>query len=64
MDARDALPALLVLVREQLGAWRISAAGPCVVHVGLRHAGPARARIVETLGWLGLVLDGEANARH
>lgn len=28
------------------------------------HAAPVRARIVETLGWLGLVMDEEANARH
>lgn len=28
------------------------------------HAAPVRARIVETLGWLGLMLDQEVNARH
>ncbi len=54
-------------VAQQVAALAVAMGGldGLVFTAGIgEHAAPVRARIVETLDWLGLLLDEEANARH
>jgi acetate kinase len=62
-----ALDVFIGRVAQQVAALAVAMGGldGLVFTAGIgEHAALVRARIVETLGWLGLVLDGEANARH
>lgn len=65
--AAFALEVFVRRVAQQVAALAVAMGGldGLVFTAGVgENAAPVRARIVETLGWLGLVLDAEANARH
>lgn len=65
--AAFALEVFVRRVAQQVAVLAVAMGGldGLVFTAGLgENAAPVRARIIETLGWLGLVLDTEANARH